>query len=264
MSYSRCYSTLGLPQASLPETLAFAESHGLDAVELRCLGGRIDLPTYLTEHHGSPAALATELGERASRIASLDTSLRLLENTDADRAEFLEFLPWAKALGVRWLRLFDGGHDFTTDLPKAVETFQWWQEQKQLHGCEADIMIETHDVLLDAESILALTAACPGIGILWDSHHTWSTGGEDPLQTWAQIQSHVVHIHVKDSVPIPSERHPFSYRLPGQGAFPMAKLQPLLAAAFTGSVSLEWELHWHPDLPPLSEALQSAATLKWW
>ncbi len=263
-SYSRCYSTLGLPDASLIEALDFAEAHQLDTIELRALGGRIDLPAYLTERHGSPAALASRLGDRTRRIAALDTSLRLLNHTPEDREAFLAFVPWAEALGVRWLRLFDGGQDISSGLQTARETFRWWRELKERHGWRVDLMIETHDALLDSACILALVAVCPGLGILWDTHHTWKMGGEPPAVTWRRIQRHVVHIHVKESVSIPAGNHPFSFVLPGTGEFPMATLQPQLAAEFTGAVSLEWERHWHPDLPPLAEALQSASALGWW
>ena len=264
MPYQRCISTLGCPALTLPETLGLAAAHHLDAVELRSLGGRIDLPTFLAEQHGSPAQLAANLVREPIRITSLDTSLKLLANTDADRDAFLEFVPWAEALQVPWLRLFDGGKDFNADLPTAIETFQWWHELKARHGWRTNLMIETHDVLFDSGSILALTAACPGLGILWDTHHTWKNSGEQPVDTWHAIKAHVVHLHVKDSVSIPSARHPFSYRLPGEGEFPMATLRPLLDAEFSGCVSLEWERHWHPDLAPIEDALSAAAANRWW
>ena len=79
------------------------------------------------------------------------------------------------------------------------------------------------------------------------------------------IRSSVVHIHVKDSIGIPSARHPFTYVLPGGGEFPA---QPLFDAlrtdGFKGPVSLEWEKAWHAYLPSLDEALASAARRGWW
>jgi sugar phosphate isomerase/epimerase len=83
--------------------------------------------------------------------------------------------------------------------------------------------------------------------------------------TWRAIRGHVVHVHVKDSVSVPSARHPFSYVLPGEGEFPMTPLKAELRAAnFSGPVSLEWERMWHPYLPPLDEALTVAAARGWW
>jgi hypothetical protein len=52
--------------------------------------------------------------------------------------------------------------------------------------------------------------------------------------------------------------------LPGNGEFPMSSLQRILAAEFSGAVSLEWEKLWHPYLPPLDDALRSAGKAAWW
>jgi sugar phosphate isomerase/epimerase len=70
-------------------------------------------------------------------------------------------------------------------------------------------------------------------------------------------------LHVKDRISRASERHPFTYVLPGQGEFPMAALRRALQADnLAGPVSLEWEKLWHPALPPLEAALDAAAG--WW
>jgi sugar phosphate isomerase/epimerase len=99
---------------------------------------------------------------------------------------------------------------------------------------------------------------------LWDSHHTWKRGGEDPVATWAAIAPHVVHVHVKDSVSRPSAKHPYTYVVPGSGEFPAAPLMDCLRREFSASVSLEWERQWHPYLSPLDEALTAATRNGWW
>ena len=116
-----------------------------------------------------------------------------------------------------------------------------------------------------AAAIGRLLAVVPEAAILWDAHHTWKKGGEDPLVTWRAIRASVVHVHVKDSVSVPSARHPFTYVLPGAGEFPMAPLRAeLRAAGFAGPVSLEWERLWHPYLPSLDAALTAATHNRWW
>jgi sugar phosphate isomerase/epimerase len=125
--------------------------------------------------------------------------------------------------------------------------------------------VETHDSLWTAEAIGRFLAAAPGAKMLWDAHHTWRKGGENPVATWKAIRPAVVHIHVKDSVDRPSARHPFTYVLPGDGGFPIAPLLAALRAdGYAGRVSLEWEKLWHPYLPPLEEALRVAKERRWW
>ncbi|MCX6955761.1 MAG: TIM barrel protein [Verrucomicrobia bacterium] len=252
----------------MEETLALARKHGLGGVELRALGGTVELAGYLAGQYGSPEALAEKLSREwpQVRVVAFNTSMKLVGATTAERDQLLDIAPWAEALGVRWLRVFDGGKSADAEeIARATETLRWWREERAARGWNVDWMIETHDSLFTAAAIGRLLAAEPDAAILWDSHHTWKKGGEDPLITWRAIRASVVHVHVKDSVSVPSARHPFTYVLPGAGEFPMA---PLVAAlrneGFSGPVSLEWERMWHPYLPTLDEALTVAAAREWW
>lgn len=267
MTLFRCFSTLGCPDFSLDDALALAAKHRLDGIELRTLGGTVELPAYLAAQFGSPGALVERLRGVSVRIVSFDTSLYLAGGSEAERAALLAFVPWAEALGVRWLRVFDGRgqRDDAGAIAAAAESVRWWREVRRERSLRADIMVETHDTLFTATAIAQFLAAAPGTGILWDSHHTWKKGGEDPVTTWRAIRAGVVHVHVKDSIGVPSARHPFTYVLPGDGEFPMA---PLLAALradrYAGPLSLEWEKMWHPYLAPLDDALAIAAARRWW
>ncbi len=266
MSLSRCFSSLGCPEFSLDETLALAERHRVPAVELRALDGTVELGDYFQRTYGSPEGLAARLRGSPVRIAAFNASLHLVGSTPIERDQLVAFAPWAEAAGARWLRVFDGGRladagEFTA----AAEVIRWWRTLRQARGWRTDIMVETHDSLFTADAILRFVAAVPGTAILWDAHHTWKKGGEDPVATWRKIHAAVVHVHVKDSVSRPSARHPYTYVLPGEGDFPAAPLIATLAAdAFAGPVSLEWERMWHPYLPPLDEALRVAGERGWW
>jgi sugar phosphate isomerase/epimerase len=266
MALTRCFSSLGCPELSLEATLALAAKHRVPLVELRVLDGSVDLPAHFTAHFGTPARLAAHVAGSGVRVVAFDASLRLVGGTEADRAQLAALAPWAEVLGVRWLRVFDGGKDMTdVESAEAAATLGWWRELRAAHGWRVDLMVETHDSLLTAAAIARFMAAAPGTAILWDAHHTWRKGGEDPVATWRAIRSGVVHVHVKDSIGVPSARHPFTYVLPGDGEFPV---RPLLAAlqadGFRGPVSLEWEKLWHPYLPSLDAALTAAAARRWW
>lgn len=264
MAYHRAFSTLGCPDLTLAQVLVLAHAQRCDAVELRILAGNLDLPAYLQATHGTPEALAATLVGEPVRIASLDTSLRLVENKPQDREAFLAFVPWAEALGVPHLRVFDGGRTAdAAERDEAAATLRWWRELRAARGWKVDMAIETHDSLFTAEKIERFLQLCPDAKILWDAHHTWRQGGEDPVATWRRIGRHVPHIHVKDSVSRPSGKMPYTYVLPGEGDFPAAPLFEVLRREFGGVVSLEWERHWHSTLPPLEAALQAAKKNGW-
>jgi sugar phosphate isomerase/epimerase len=266
MPLLHCISSLGCADLTLAETIALAREHGIPAVELRGLGGTPDLAAYLAAQFDTPARLARYLDKTPVRIVALNTSLRLVGSTGAERDQFMALVPWADALGVRRLRVFDGGQAATpAELADAAATVQWWRAQQQSHGWRAEMMVETHDSLLTAAAIARFSATLPDVPLLWDAHHTWRKGGEEPTLTWPAIAQRVVHVHVKDSIGVPSARHPFTYVLPGDGEFPIKPLLTALeTAGFSGPVSLEWERLWHPYLPPLAEALRVAAARRWW
>jgi sugar phosphate isomerase/epimerase len=266
MSYLRAFSTLGCSELPLPQIAALARDYSMDAVELRGVAGTLDLPAHFAEAYGSPVNLVTEVRRLGMRIISLDTSFKLADSTEPDRAALLAYVPWADALGVRWLRVFDGGSPEDPMMQaRAIETLTWWRRERRANGWSCDLMMETHDTLFTAERINRFTTAAGGTAILWDSHHTWKRGGEDPATTWRAIQPHVVHVHVKDSVSQPSEKHPYTYVLPGEGEFPAAALfEALRTDNYAGAVSLEWERQWHPYLAPVADALTAAAKRNWW
>jgi sugar phosphate isomerase/epimerase len=261
--YRRCISSLGWPEATWAELEALANRFGLSAVELRTLEGRLDLPALWTERFGEPAKLVAP-GRRP--VIALGTSAKLFNGGDSAREELLAWAPWAEAMGARWLRVFDGASGLgQADFAQAAELLGWWQETRKARAWRVDLAIETHDSLLNSASLLELLAAAPQARVLWDTHHTWRRGGESPSETWRQVASAVVHIHVKDSIDQPSARHPYTYTLPGEGQYPMPELRSaLIASRYEGGLSLEWELKWHPYLPSLESALQAASQAGWW
>ncbi len=262
----RCLSSLGCPDLSLAETLALAAKHRIEAVELRALGGSVALPAYLAAQFGSPAQFGKGGLGQPVRLAALNPSLKLAGAAPGERESLLAYVPWAEAAGIRWLRVFDGGKNAdAAELAQMGETMDWWRALRRERAWQVDLMVETHDSLFTSDAIGRFLAIAPGTAILWDSHHTWKKGGEDPVATWRAICASVAHVHVKDSISVPSARHPFTYVLPGDGEFPMAPLVAALqSASFAGYVSLEWERLWHPYLPPLDEALRVAAERNWW
>jgi sugar phosphate isomerase/epimerase len=265
--YTRTFSTLGCGELPLNEVIQLARRHGIAQLELRALGGTVDLPDYFTKTFGTPAELAAKFEAENMRVVALDTSFRVIDAGAEDRKKLLEFIPWAEALGVKWLRAFDGGKTLDDDASKgAADSLRWWREERSRCGASVDLMIETHDTLFTAEMLKRFLAAVPegSAWFLWDTHHTWKKGGEDPLVTWQAIRSRVVHAHVKDSVNAPGEKTGFRYVLPGEGEFPMAPLRAVLAKEFGGAVSLEWEKFWMPHLAPLDEVLSAADRRGWW
>jgi sugar phosphate isomerase/epimerase len=259
-----CFSTLGCAEFDWPAVAALAHRHALRKVELRALADRLDLPAYLQAHYGEPAAFAARVRADGLTVPVLDTSLNLHRADAAAREAFLAFIPWAEALGTHFLRVFDGGTfspaaNAAPSFAPAYETLAWWRELRARNGWHVDMIIETHDSLCSAAEIVRFQQGLTEpAGILWDTWHTWFKAHEAPADTWRVIAPWVAHVHFKDGLRQPIGEHAYRYVPPGQGVYPLAELDALLAAAgYTGSRSLEWERKWHPYLPPLEVALLS-------
>lgn len=266
-TFTRAFSTLGCAELSLEKILELAHRHGIPAVELRAMDGTIDLTERLENLFLFHKDFAARLERSAVRICLLDTSFRLSDNTETDRAALLRFVPWAEAGGIPRLRVFDGaGLNEEPGFARALETLAWWRDLRSTRGWKVDLMVETHSSLIRTPLIRRFLDAAPaGTALLWDSHHTWKLGGESPADTWRAVGPHVVHIHVKDSVSKPDGHNAYTYVPCGQGEFPMARLlKELSRDSYTGTVSLEWERLWHPAIPTLEESLSSATIHQWW
>lgn len=262
------FSTLGCPELDLDEICALAREFGISNVELRSIEQRVDLPTLFKERFHTPESLASYLKNQNIHICSLDSSLKLIGNTEEGRNEFLEFLPWADAIGTPTIRVFDGGtvDDGLNDeaFSRAAETLDWWKQEQANAGWKADMGIETHDGLVSHVSIDRILKSYPDLGIIWDTHHTWKKSPDSIQTSWQAVQSNVCNVHIKDSISKPSARHPFTYVGLGDGEFPIDDTLELLSKNhYDGYVNIEWERMWHPYLSELRVALQQAKALNW-
>ena len=260
-----CVSTLGCAELNIDETAALAGEFGICELELRGLENELDLPAYFIRTFGSPDRLAKKLADGGIRIAVLDTSLKLIGNTEKDREDFLRLVPWAEALQTPFLRVFDGGTSDPAQAPRhfreAAKTVGWWQSLRKENGWQVDIAMETHDAICSADACDAFEASlerpCP---ILWDAHHTFHKSGEAITKTWERIRPFVRHIHFKDSIAEKNEINDYTLAVPGEGRFPLVELFAMLRRdGYRGAVCLEWERKWQPWAEPLPKALEGLA-----
>ena len=262
-------STLGCHELDLTQICRLANQHHIHAIEIRSLADRQDLPQYLDETYKDTNEIQAVLDAHRQRIVALNSSFSMIEAQEADRAEMLEFARWAEALGIHYIRAFGGGNMAEPlteqDMDKAAANLTWWHHIRKEKRWQTKLALEIHGGFSSAKRCLRLQehAGIP-LDIIWDTHHSWKIGNETLQETWDQIAPLVRHVHIKDSISVPSARHPYSYVLPGTGEFPAKDLLKLLASNdYEGIVSLEWERKWHPYLPPLEQALEALVVNGW-
>lgn len=263
------FSTLGCHDLDLENICELAVSRGVHALEIRSLSGRMDLPAYLDEVYATPGPVQNILNARKQQIVALNSSFSLIGAAEESCRELLAFVRWAELLNIPYIRIFGGGSmekDLTgEELTRAAASLDWWENIRQQNGWQTRLVLETHDGFSSGQRCLLLQKyARKPLDIIWDTHHTWKLGGETASQTWDQIAHMIRHVHIKDSISVPSARHPFTYVLPGTGEFPAQEVLSILREnRYRGVVSLEWERKWHPYLPSLDQALDALVSSGW-
>lgn len=259
-------STLGNGALSLDEWMTFCATRGISEIELRTLSGSLDVVTTLSRLYGEPTKFSYAVIGQPAQITVLSASLQLAAEHPDHRSELLAFVPWAEATGIPWLRVFDkcGPHlPWSDDEWKtAARQFHWWREERQRNGWKTDLMIEGHNAFFRPEDYRRF---CELVGeeppMIFDiGHAVRGLGPEGGLDAWEALAPHCPRIHFKD-VPSPTPSGP-KHCLPGKGVVPLKDFfQKLCETNPQPVLTFEWERWWHPDLPPLEEALKALRSL---
>ncbi len=252
--YRIAFSTLGCPAWSWKTILETADRLGYGGIELRGVAGEMDLPKVPELQGTRLAGTKKDLAALGIVISDLGASAHMHEKEKAARETQLDegrrFIDLAQALGVPYVRMF--GDRIPPDEPKeevmkrVVEGFQQMAAYAKPAG--VTVLIESHGDFThsgDLEDILTRVGS-PQFALLWDAHHTFVAGKEQPADTYAKLGKWIRHTHLKDSKPEGSDRR---YVLLGSGEVPVKEQVKVLAkAGYQGYYCLEWEKKWHPEI----------------
>ncbi len=246
------FSTVGCPAWEWPKILEFAESHGFAAIELRGLIGSMDLPSRPEFAPERIAQSKKEIAAHGLKIANIGSSAALHDADPAKHAQQLadakRFIDLASALGSPYVRVF--GNDIKGPKEEVVaRVAAGLHELGEYAGPRGvTVIIESHGDFVDSSTLkeVLTRADSPHAALLWDAHHTYADGHEQPEYTVHELGSWVRHTHLKNSVPAGKER---KYVLTGRGGVPIERqVQALRNIGYKGYFCFEWEKAWHPDL----------------
>jgi len=248
------FSTLGCPGWDWQRILDFAQTHRFGAVELRGIGTQMDLPLLPMFQPAQLAQTTRELAAHDQVVSCLGSSTNLHEmepaKHEAELAHARRFIDLAQALGAPFVRVF--GNKYVTGVPRdqmlahiaaGLRTLGDYARERGV-----TVLLESHGDFVDSPTLVELMrrADGPGVALLWDAHHTFAFGKEQPEATLAAIKSYVRHVHLKDSVPAGADRR---YVLTGSGEVPVGRqIAALAKSGYRGVYSFEWEKRWHPEI----------------
>jgi len=246
------FSTLGCPAWDWTKILQYAPANGFAAIELRGLMGNMDLPA---RPEFAPARIEQSKREAAShgvKISDLGCSAEMHVAEPAERekqlADARRFIDLASALGVPYIRVFGNKIQGPRKevLARVVDGLHQLGEYSGSRG--VTVLIESHGEFVDSPTLKEVLTRADSkyVALLWDAHHTFVDGHEQPEQTVAELGPWIRHTHLKDSVPDGTGR---KYVLPGTGEVPLERqVMALRNIGYKGFYCFEWEKVWHPDI----------------
>ncbi len=250
--YPLAFSTLGCPKWPWARVIEQAARLEYAAIELRGIEGEMDL-TKRPELTGSGLAQTRkDLAALGLTVSDLGASARMHESDPAKRAaqmaEGRRFIDLAHTLGTPYVRVFGDQFPKGEDRPAVMDRVVAGLRELAEHarGSGVAIIVESHGDFTDSATLRDLLQRAAGVGLLWDTHHTFVAGKEPPAETYKALGEWVRHTHIKDSKP---EGDGVRYVLPGAGTVPLRDIVGVLArGGYKGYYCFEWEKAWHPDI----------------
>ena len=246
------FSTLGCPKWPFPQVLDFASANGYSGIELRGISGDLDLPNRPEFAPDQIAATKKAIAAHGLRISDLGGSSEM-HHADPDKraksiADGKRFIDLAEQLDSPYVRIF--GNKLEGDREECIHRVAAGMRELALYAKphNVTVIIESHGDFVTSPLLKQVLGEAdhPNAALLWDAHHTFVDGHEEPEFTIRELGPWIRHTHLKDSVPQNGERH---YVLTGQGQVPVKRqMQALAATNYKGYFCFEWEKLWHPDI----------------
>lgn len=255
------FSTLGCPDWELPQVVQTAKRLGYDGVELRALGGSLDLlkrPEFTANQLSSTRAL---FEDQEIEICCIDTSCNFHSPDSLARREQVELALRHAALAAELqaplIRVFPdkvqtgANREATRDY--IVESLQ--QVAARLPAT-VTVALETHGDFARAESaaeIMTLVSH-PQVSLIWDVANS-AAAGDSIGHAGRTVQPFLSHIHLRDARPVIGSEHWLPV-LVGAGKVSFFEtLAVIKELNYDGYVSFEWEKYWHPEIEEPEVAL---------
>lgn len=251
---SLAFSTMGCPQWSLSTLLQRAVQYGFRGVELRGIGGQMDLTKLPEFAPRRQKATVREAEDAQVKLFNLCASTQLHEPDRAKLEKHMDearrYIDLAHQIGASYVRVFPNnlvrGEEKNVTV-KRIEA-NLGELGDYAKGSGVTVLLESHGDLADSstlEQILTATGR-PDVALLWDTGHTFGEGHEQPSETYGRLRKYVRLAQFVDFV---REGKDFRYVLLGEGEMPVRDaLRVLLDGGYRGYYSFDWPKLWHKTI----------------
>lgn len=259
------FSTLGCPNYELEDVLRAARAYGFAGVELRALGGGLDL---LARPEFAPRAVEgtrRRLEAEGLSVCCVDTSCAFHDRDEGERRRqvgvALRHCDLAAALGSPLIRVFPDKIQpgATREVTRSFIAESLYAVAERAPA-GVRVGIETHGDFAAAQETAEIVrlAGHPRVAVIWDVANSFAAGCavEDAARA---VAPHLAHVHLRDALPVEGSEHWLPV-LAGRGRVPFgAAFEALRSVGYEGFVSFEWEKYWHPEIEEPEAALPDFA-----
>jgi sugar phosphate isomerase/epimerase len=255
------FSTLGCPNWELGQIAEAARSLGYDGVELRAVGGDLDLLNRPEFKREALARTHQWLVDQNISVCCVDSSCTFDSPDANERLKQIELAvkhsELAAALCAPLIRVF----------PDKVQAGMSRAETRNnITAClravaeraPADVRVglETHGDFARGEvaaEIVRLTEH-PKVALIWDVANSLAAG--DSIEDAAHaVSPYLAHVHLRDAHAVDGSEHWLPV-LAGRGRVSFAAaVDALQRLNYDGYISFEWEKYWHPEIEEPEVAL---------
>src|SRR5919112_1802159 len=247
------FSTLGCPNWELEDVARAARAYGYSGVELRALGGGLDLLARPEFQPGEVARTREWLAGRGLEVCCVDTSCTFDSADDAERRRQIEIAgrhcELAAALGAPLIRVFPDkvpeGATFEETRDRISDSLR---EAARLAPACVHIGLETHGDFASgpAAADIVRRADDPKLCVIWDAANTFAS--REAVEVTARaVAPYLAHVHLRDARPMGKEH--WTPVLAGRGLVPFGEVVSALhGLGYRGYVSFEFEKYWHPEI----------------
>jgi sugar phosphate isomerase/epimerase len=260
------FSTLGCPQWELDKVAQAAAAFGYEGIELRALGGSLNLLARPELQPGAVEATRRWLDEQHLAVCCVDTSCAFDSPDTAERAAqvkvAVEHCELAAALGAPLIRIFPdrvpagASPEETRDNIAAC-----LGEVARLAPTGVRVGLETHGDFARGRAAAEIVrlADHAGVVLIWDVANSLAAG--DSIEAAArEVAPYLAHVHLRDARRIEGREHWLPV-LAGRGAVRFeAAVGELRKLGYDRFISFEWEKYWSPEIEEPEVALPDFIT----
>lgn len=255
------FSTLGCPDWELDQIAATAQRLGYDGVELRAVGGSLNLLDRPELKPGKANSARALFAESNLEICCVDTSCTFHSMSPIERQAQVELAlrhgELAAELGAPSIRVFPDRIQTgaTRDETRDYISESLGQVAERLPA-EVCVALETHGDFARSEATVEIVALVdhPRVKLIWDVANSVAAG-DSIAAAGRTVQHFLSHIHLRDARPVATSEHWLPV-LAGAGEVSFAETLALIEELdYDGYVSFEWEKYWHPEIEEPEVAL---------